>query len=144
MKFYPGYRAFDLFDDLFNDNYVSKTPANLLKTDITEKNGYYELNMEVPGINKEDIQLELKDGYLKITANRNTNNEEKDKDGKIIRQERFTGSCSRSFYVGENIKEEDIKANFDNGELKITFPSNTPKQVEEKKYIPIEQKFPGA
>ena len=81
---------------------------------------------------------EIKDGYLKITANRNTNNEEKDKDGKIIRQERFTGSCSRSFYVGENIKEEDIKANFDNGELKITFPSNTPKQVEEKKYIPIE------
>ena len=109
-----------------------------MKTDICEKNGNYELSMEVPGIKKEDIQLELKDGYLKITANRNTNNEEKDKDGRIIRQERFTGSCSRSFYVGENIKEEDIKANFDNGELKITFPSDKPKQVEEKKYIPIE------
>lgn len=138
MKFYPGFRSFDLFDDFFDGDFGLTTSSQLMKTDICEKNGNYELSMEVPGIKKEDIQLELKDGYLKITANRNTNNEEKDKDGKIIRQERFTGSCSRSFYVGENIKEEDIKANFDNGELKITFPSDKPKQVEEKKYIPIE------
>lgn len=138
MKFYPGFRSFDLFDDFFDDDFGLTASSQLMKTDICEKNGNYELSMEVPGIKKEDIQLELKDGYLKITANRNTNNEEKDKDGRIIRQERFTGSCSRSFYVGENIKEEDIKANFDNGELKITFPSDKPKQVEEKKYIPIE------
>ena len=138
MKFYPGFRSFDLFDDFFDDDFGLTASSQLMKTDICEKNGNYELSMEVPGIKKEDIQLELKDGYLKITANRNTNNEEKDKDGKIIRQERFTGSCSRSFYVGENIKEEDIKANFDNGELKITFPSDKPKQVEEKKYISIE------
>ena len=115
MKFYPGYKAFDLFDDLFNDNYASKAPANLLKTDITEKNGYYELNMEVPGIHKEDIQLELKDGYLKVTATRNSNSEEKDDQGRIVRQERFSGSCSRSFYVGNNVKQSDIKASFDNG-----------------------------
>lgn len=137
MKFYPGYRAFDLFDDLFNDNYTSKTPANLMKTDIMEKNGYYELNMEVPGIQKEDIQLELKDGYLKITATRNSNNEEKDDQGRIVRQERFSGSCSRSFYVGDNVKQQDIKASFENGELKITIPTQAKKEEEETKYIPI-------
>ena len=71
MKFYPGFRTFDLFDDLFNNDYTTtNTSSNLLKTDITEKDGYYELNMEVPGIKKEDIQLELKNGYLKISATR--------------------------------------------------------------------------
>ena len=78
MKFYPGFRTFDLFDDLFNDDYTTNTSSNLLKTDITEKDGYYELNMEVPGIKKEDIQLELKNGYLKISASRQGKNEEKD------------------------------------------------------------------
>ena len=138
MKFYPGYKAFDLFDDLFNDNYASKAPANLLKTDITEKNGYYELNMEVPGIHKEDIQLELKDGYLKVTATRNSNNEEKDDQGRIVRQERFSGSCSRSFYVGDAVTEEDIKASFENGTLKMTIPKKEAKAVPEKKFISIE------
>ena len=137
MKFYPGYRTFDLFDDLFNDAYPTKTQTNLLKTDITEKDGYYELNMEVPGINKEDIQLELKDGYLKVTAVRNTNKEEKDDQGRIIRQERFSGSCSRSFYVGDNVKQQDVKASFENGELKITVPTQAKKEEEETKFIPI-------
>lgn len=138
MKFYPGFRTFDLFDDFFDDSYTTKAPANMLKTDITEKDGYYELNMEVPGIRKEDIQLELKDGTLKITANRNTHNEEKDSNGRIIRQERFSGSCTRSFYVGENVKQEDIKASFENGELKITVPTQEQKRVQETKYIPIQ------
>ena len=139
MKFYPGFRTFDLFDDLFNNYYTTtNTSSNLLKTDITEKDGYYELNMEVPGIKKEDIQLELKNGYLKISATRQGKNEEKDDQGRIIRQERFSGSCSRSFYVGNNVKQSDIKASFDNGELKISVPTQAKKEEEETKFIPIQ------
>ena len=139
MKFYPGFRTFDLFDDLFNNDYTTtNTSSNLLKTDIMEKDGYYELNMEVPGIKKEDIQLELKNGYLKISATRQRKNEEKDDQGRIIRQERFSGSCSRSFYVGNNVKQSDIKASFDNGELKISVPTQAKKEEEETKFIPIQ------
>ena len=96
------------------------------------------MNMELPGYKKEDIQMELKDGYLIINATKNIDNEEKDDEGHVIRRERYSGSCSRNFYVGEGIKEEDIKASFDNGELKISIPKDTVKQVEEKKYISIE------
>ena len=88
MKFYPGFRSFDLFDDFFDDDFGLTASSQLMKTDICEKNGNYELSMEVPGIKKEDIQLELKDGYLKITANRNTNNEEKGR-GKEIYSNRI-------------------------------------------------------
>ena len=137
MKYYPGFRGFDLFDDFFDDDF-GFAPTRCMKTDITEKDGNYLLDIEVPGIKKEDIQLELKNGYLKITASRNTNNEQKDENGKIIRQERMNGSYSRSFYVGDQVRQEDIKANFENGELKISFPSSVQKQVEENKYIPIE------
>ena len=137
MKFYPGFRSFDLFDDFFDDDFGLTTSSQLMKTDICEKNGNYELSMEVPGIKKEDIQLELKDGYLKVTATRNSNNEEKDDQGRIVRQERFSGSCSRSFYVGDNVRQQDIKASFENGELKITVPTQAKKEEEETKYIPI-------
>ncbi len=136
MKYYPGFNRFDLFDDFFGDDFSSKT-ANVLRTDIHEKDGFYCLNMEVPGIRKEDIQLELKDGYLKVTATRNTSTEDKDNQGRIIRQERHSGSFSRSFYVGEGIREEDVKASFENGELKILVPTEAKKVEEETKYIPI-------
>ena len=109
-----------------------------MRTDIVEKDGNYLLNMELPGYKKEDIQMELKDGYLIINASKNVSNEEKDEDGHVIRRERYSGSCTRNFYVGDSIKEEDIKASFDNGELKISIPKDTIKQVEEKRYIPIE------
>lgn len=108
-----------------------------MKTDITEKDGNYLLDMELPGCRKEDIHLELNDGYLNISAARNSTQEEKDNKGNIIRQERYSGSFSRSFYVGENIKEEDIRASYDNGELKITFPKEVEK-VPERKTIMIE------
>lgn len=135
MKYYPGYNRFDLFDDFFSD--VNAKTSNVLKTDIHEKDGYYVLNMEVPGVKKEDIQIELKDGSLKITASRNSSQEEKDAKGRIIRQERYSGSSSRSFYVGEAIKQEDVKASFENGELKITIPTEVKKEAEETKFIPI-------
>ena len=89
-------------------------------------------------LKKEDIQIELKDGYLKVTASRNSSKkEDKDEKGRIIRQERYSGSSSRSFYVGEGIKQEDVKANFDNGELIISIPTETKKVEEETKFIPI-------
>lgn len=134
MRYYP---VFDnLFDDLFTNDFSRNN--SVMKTDIVEKDGNYELDMELPGVKKEDIQMELKDGYLKITANHNSDTEDKDKEGKVIRKERVSGSYSRSFYVGEHVRTEDVKASFDNGELKVTVPKEAPKQVEENKFIPIE------
>ena len=134
MRYYP---VFDnLFDDLFTNDFSRNN--SVMKTDIVEKDGNYELDMELPGVKKEDIQMELKDGYLKVTAAHNSNTEDKDKEGKVIRKERVSGSYSRSFYVGEHVRTEDVKASFDNGELKVTVPKEAPKQVEENKFIPIE------
>ena len=82
--------------------------------------------------------MELKDGYLNVTASHNTNTEDKDKEGRIIRQERVSGSYSRSFYVGNDVRTEDVKASFDNGELIVTVPKEAPKKIEENKFIPIE------
>lgn len=136
MKFLPGFFN-DTFDDLLYDPFFSKT-SSYMKTDIKEKDGNYLLDMELPGFNKEDIQMELKDGYLSVHAKRDTQKDEKDDKGNIIRQERFSGSCSRNFYVGEGIQQSDIKANFENGELKILIPKKEHKEVKETKFIPIE------
>ena len=109
-----------------------------MKTDIQEKDNNYVLDMDLPGYEKEDIKAQLKDGYLTITAQKNTSNDEKDEEGNYIRRERYFGKCSRSFYVGDNIKEEDIKANFNNGILELTFPKEVPQKEEEMKYITID------
>ena len=138
MKFLPIMN--DVFDDLFydsNDSFKNYSNVNAMRTDICEQNDQYLLNMELPGFKKEDIQMELKDGYLLVSATKNADTEEKDDQGHVIRRERYSGSCRRSFYVGD-IRQEDIKASFDNGELKITIPKDNVKQVEEKKYIAIE------
>lgn len=129
MRYYPNY-----FDDFFNDTKKQDT-STVLRTDIYEKDGYYQICMEVCGIQKENIQIELKDGYLKITATRNINKE----DTRVLRQERFTGTYSRSFYIGEGYKQEDIKASFDNGELFILLPTKPVKREEETRYINIQQ-----
>lgn len=134
MRYYP---VFDnLFDDFFTTD--SQGTSSVMKTDIVEKDGNYELSIEVPGVKKEDIQMELKDGYLNVTASHNANKEDKDKEGRIIRQERVSGSYSRSFYVGYDVRTEDVKASFNNGELVVTVPKEAPKKVEENKFIPIE------
>lgn len=127
MRYYPNY-----FNDLFNDTKETKT-SSMLRTDIYEKDGYYHLEMDVCGIQKENIQIELKDGYLKISASRNINRE----NIRIIRQERFTGTYSRSFYIGEGYRQEDVKARFENGQLEITIPTQPVKKEEEKTYINI-------
>ena len=85
-----------------------------------------------------DVKAELKDGYLTVTAQQNTNKDEKDKQGNYIRRERYSGSCQRSFYVGESVKQEDLKAAFNNGILTVAVPKEVQKPVEEKQYITIE------
>ena len=135
MRYYPNFS--DVFDDLF-DSGVNTTKANTMLCDIRETETTYVMNIALPGYKKEDISLDLTDGYLTVSANTNQNKEEKDKNGKVIRSERYTGSCSRKFYVGEGYKEEDFTAKFENGELMITFPKTEPEKIEEKKPIMIE------
>jgi len=138
MKYFP--RNLDVFDDMF-DGFFSKEPVYnnpIMRTDVYEKNGYYNLDIELPGYNKEDVQMDLVDGYLNIKATHNLSNEEKDAKGNLIRSERRFGTCSRSFYVGENIKAEDVKARFENGILNITLPSKEQKSIETKQTVAIE------
>ena len=138
MKLLPGLTTFNnLFDDMFDDSFF-RSYNSYMKTDIKEVDNQYVLDIEMPGFNKKDISVELNDGYLTISGNKSTNNDEKDTKRNIIRQERYSGSYSRSFYVGDSIKKEDIKANYDNGELKIYLPKTTTKEVENHNYIPIE------
>lgn len=134
MKYYPNLNRFDLFDDFFQNNYSTNS---VMKTDIVENENDYTLAMEVPGVAKENIQIELKNGYLKVTANSESNKEDADDKGRIIRKERVVGSYSRSFYVGENVDAEDVKASFENGILNIVVPKEQ-KKVEQKKFIAIE------
>ena len=136
----PSIFVEDLFDDWMMDfPFRGNGSANLMRTDVKETDNSYELDMDMPGFDKGDIKAELKNGYLTISASSNRNNDEKDKDGKYIRRERYTGSCSRSFYVGDDVKQEDIKAKFENGILKVTVPKKEEKPaVEENKYISIE------
>jgi HSP20 family protein len=140
MAFYPDRRtAFDdLIDDVFDfPTFPDHGFASVMKTDIREKDGMYELEIELPGFKKEDVKISLEKGALTISASHNQTEEEKNAKGSIIRQERHTGSASRSWYVGENVKAEDIHATFDNGILKVTLPSGTKKEEEPKKYIDI-------
>lgn len=111
----------------------------LMKTDVKETEQGYEMTMNLPGIRKENVQAELKDGYLTIKASSNSENDAKDKEGKYIRRERYSGTCCRSFYVGEAVKQEDIRAKFEDGTLKLFIPRQDAKAVEDdRKYIAIE------
>ncbi len=111
----------------------------LMQTDITETDNSYEVTMNLPGFQKEDVKGELRDGYLIVSARTDSSNEEKDKNGRYIRRERYSGTCSRSFYVGENVRQEDISARFENGTLKLSIPRQEPAPaVDESKYIAIQ------
>lgn len=143
----PSIFGENLFDDFFNDfTRPSKavmryqTPASsVMRTDIKETENGFELDIDLPGFKKSDVQAELKEGYLTISASTSKDDGEKDKDGKYIRRERYYGSCSRSFYVGEAVTQEDIKARFEDGILKVSVPKKEMKpEVEESKYIAIE------
>lgn len=127
----------DIFDEIFADPFFGEKENKIMKTDLKEKDGKYMLEIDVPGYDKEDIKIELNEGYLTVSAEKNEEKEDKDKHAKYLKRERFTGMCSRNYYVGEGLKEEDIKASFKNGILSIEFPKEVEKKVEEKKYIPI-------
>ena len=131
----------NLFDDFFDFNYPTfrYDTTELMKTDIKETDNGYEVTMNLPGVKKEDVKAELKDGYLTIQASSNTSKDEKDNDGRYIRRERYAGTCSRSFYVGDAVTQEDIKAKFENGTLTLDITKKDAKPaVEQKKYISIE------
>ena len=129
---------FDWIGDMFADPFFDNRESKIMKTDIREKEDKYLIDVELPGYQKENIKLDIEDGYLTVHAEIDTKKEEKE-DGKFVRKERYMGSCSRSFYVGEDIQSEDIKASFKNGMLQIEVPKKEEKQEEkEKKYIQIE------
>ena len=135
----PSIFSRDMFDDMFDTRSYGRQQSDLMKTDVKETDKDYKLSVDLPGVKKDDLKAELKDGYLTISATVNQNNDEKDEEGRYIRRERFSGSFNRSFYVGENVSEEDIKAKFENGTLMLTVPKKeSAPQVEEKKYIAIE------
>ena len=134
----------NLFDDFMDDMFpaparkVYRQMPGIMKTDIRETEDSFVLDVELPGFKKEDVKLQLKDGYLKINAATQTTDEEKDENGKFLRRERYTGAMERSFYVGEDLTEEDVKARFEKGVLTLTLPKEQPKKIEEPKFIAIE------
>ena len=138
-----------LMDDFFGFPFekmdfpgITKRSSNtngLMQTDVVEQENQYEITMNLPGFKKEDVQGELKDGYLLVTANTSSSKDEQDKEGKYIRRERYSGTCSRSFYVGDAVTQEDIKAKFEDGVLKISVPKKEALPEQEKQaFIAIE------
>ena len=136
---YLANRNNDLFDDIFDNMFRAPVFGGqaLMKTDVHEKDGKYILDVEMPGYKKEDVKISLFNGTMTISAERHESNEEKDSKGRLLRQERYSGSCSRSFYVGDAIKETDVTASFNDGVLKIEIPTAKKKEEEEKKFISI-------
>lgn len=119
--------------------FYGKPFADRMKTDVKENEESYEVAVEMPGIQKEDIRMQLQDGYLTITASRNENRDEQDESGRYVRRERYSGAMSRSFYVGGHVKEEDIHPKYTDGILSFTIPKEEKKKaVEESRFIAIE------
>ena len=129
---------FDLFDDFFGgDDFFSRRESSIMKTDIKEKKDKYVIEVDLPGYEKDNISIELKNGYLEVSAKVEKVNDGEEE--KFVHKERFYGHCSRNFYVGDQIKEEDIKAEFKNGILRISVPKKDAKEeLPEAKHIEIE------
>lgn len=143
--FYDDFFDFPTFDDKMMQKAQRKLyghhAANMMRTDVQEHDDHYEVDIDLPGFKKDEISLELKDGYLMVSAAKGLDKDEQDKKtGKFIRRERYAGSMSRSFYIGEEVKQEDIHAKYEGGVLKLSFPKVEKKkpQVEEKRCIAIE------
>ena len=148
---FPSVFGENLFDDWmddfgFRDNFFSgknplygKHAKNIMKTDVRETDKGYELDVDLPGFKKDEVKVALKDGYLTVSAAKGLDKDEEDKKGHYIRQERYSGAMSRTFYVGEDVKQEDIKAKFENGILSLSVPKPVEqKKVETSKRIAIE------
>ena len=137
-------------ENLFNDDWMNfsfpevdkelygKHAGNVMKTDVRETDSGYEVDIDLPGFKKDEINAQLDNGYLTISASKGLDKEEKNKEGKYIRKERYAGAMSRSFYVGGDVTEEDIKAKYEDGILRLSIPKKEAKAVESKKYIAIE------
>ena len=137
-------------ENLFNDDWMDfgfpevdkalygKHANNVMKTDVKETDTGYEVDIDLPGFKKDEINAQLDNGYLTISAAKGLDKDEKDKKGKYIRKERYAGAMSRRFYVGEGITQEDIKAKYEDGILRLSVPKKEAKAVENKKYIAIE------
>ena len=139
----------NLFDDWFDfpefpdfdktqRKLYGRHASRLMRTDVHEHDDHFEVDIDLPGFKKDEIKLELHDGYLTVSAAKGLDHNKSDKGGKLIRQERYSGSMERSFYVGENLTEEDIKARFEHGVLNLTVPKKEAEKIPEKKTIMIE------
>ena len=148
---YPRILNENLFDDLLNFEWpdfrdshdverklYGKNSARMMKTDVKEKDKEYEINIDLPGFKKDEITLNLENGYLSVSASKGLDKDETSKDGRFIRKERYAGAMQRSFYVGENIEESDVKAKYEDGVLKLCVPKVEAKKIPEKKTIMIE------
>ena len=148
---YPTIFNDSLFDDLFDLSFpmmremngidkklYGKHAAHVMKTDVHEHEDRFEVDIDLPGFKKEEISLALENGYLTITAAKGVDKDEEDKKGKLIRCERYAGSMQRSFFIGKNITEDEIKARFEDGVLKLTVPKKEEKKLPERKTIMIE------
>ena len=146
----PSIFGENLFDDFFMDPFddpfftsgrsalYGKHSKNLMKTDVRETDGTYELDIDLPGFKKEEISAEIRDGYLTVSAAKGLDKDQNDKDGRYIRRERYAGQCSRSFFVGEGVTEQDISAKFEDGILRLSIPKKTQPQLPETRRIAIE------
>ena len=143
----PSFFGESMFDDWMGFPFRSGEPADrrpargfagLMKTDVTQRENEYELAVELPGYKKEQIELQLANGYLTITAARNADNEKTDDQGRVIRRERYTGTVRRSFHVGAYLREEDVKARFEDGVLTLTIPREDARKAEPRRTIQIE------
>ena len=141
----PSIFGEDLFDDWFGYPFrdterklYGRRADRMMKTDVHEHDDHYELDIDLPGFKKDEITLELKDGYLIVSAAKGLDKDENDEKGKLIRQERYAGSMQRTFFVGKDVREDEIKARFEHGVLQLTVPKETTPKVPEKKFIAIE------
>ena len=132
-----GENLFDDWMDSFEEEFFGrKNPLygnhakNMMKTDVRETDGTYEVDIDLPGFKKEDISVSFENGYLTVSTNKTLDRDDKDKDGKYIRQERYAGSMSRSFFIGKNIPKEDIKAKYEDGVLRLSVPKKDIKVIE--------------
>ena len=132
---------FDDFDKEFNRMMrplYGKHAQNMMKTDVRETDNSYELDIDLPGFKKDEITIQLDNGYLSISASKGLDKDEENKNGKYIRRERYAGAMNRTFYVGDNLTQQDIQAKFEDGILKISVPKKDVQQIEQNKYIAIE------
>ena len=137
---FPEFSDFEKMEHQMNKKLYGRHAKNLMKVDIKDKDSAYEMIVDLPGFSKDEISAQLQDGYLTISAVKGLDKDEQEKEtGKYIRRERYAGACQRSFYVGEGVKQEDIKAEFKRGVLKLLIPKTAPKlEQKDNRYIAIE------